>query len=516
MENRPILVTGATGYVGGRLVPRLLASGYGVRAMGRSLAKLKARSWAMHPRLELVRGDTIETQSLSTAAQGCGAAFYLVHSMIAQKGAFADADRRSALNMAAAAAAGGVSRIIYLSGLGEVENPALSHHLRSRHEVGDILQAGPVPATVLRAAMILGAGSASFEILRYLVDRLPLMITPRWVQTPCQPISIASVLTLLQGCLECEATTGQTFDIGDDEILTYRRIIEIYAEEAGLPRRLILPVPLLTPRLSARWIHLVTPVPAAIAMPLTEGLAVPVICRENRIRSLIPLHPASCRDTIRKALQRVNQEQVETCCSDAGCLAPPEWSQCGDAHYAGGTILSCGYAVDLAATPAEVWEPLSRIGGTNGWYFGDRLWWLRGLLDRLAGGYGLRRGRRHPVELRVGDALDFWRVLDVSSARKLSLLAEMKMPGEALLDFEILPLPAGGARLRMLSRFHPRGLAGLVYWWSLYPFHEWIFSGMLRAIARATGRPVTTGPRRFTPRLPGNCELPRNRPDDPP
>jgi uncharacterized protein YbjT (DUF2867 family) len=366
MDTRPILVTGATGYVGGRLVPRLLAAGYRVRAVGRSLAKLQARSWAGHPRLEAVRGDVLDAPALAKAAQGCGTAYYLVHSMIAQKGAFADADRRSAFNMAAAAAAGGVSRIIYLSGLGEVENPALSHHLRSRHEVGDILRAGPVPATVLRAAMILGSGSASFEILRYLVDRLPLMITPRWVQTPCQPISIGSVLTLLQGCLECAATAGQTFDIGDDEILTYRRIIEIYAEEAGLPRRLILPVPLLTPHLSARWIHLVTPVPAAIAMPLTEGLGVPVVCRENRIRALIPLSPPSCRETIRKALQRVDQEQVETCWSDAGCLAPPEWVQCGDADYAGGTILSCGYAADLAATPAEAWEPLCRIGGATG------------------------------------------------------------------------------------------------------------------------------------------------------
>jgi uncharacterized protein YbjT (DUF2867 family) len=505
---RPILVTGATGYVGGRLVPRLLASGYRVRAMGRSLAKLAGRSWAGHPDLELVEGDTLHLPSLARAAAGCEAVFYLVHAMIAHRGAFADADRRSALNMAAAAAAGGVERIIYLSGLGEVENPALSHHLRSRHQVGAILQAGPVPATVLRAAMIMGAGSASFEILRYLVDRLPVMITPRWVQTPCQPISIASVLALLQGCLECPATAGERFDIGDDEILTYRRIIEIYAEEAGLRRRLILPVPLLTPRLSAHWIHLVTPVPAAIALPLTEGLGVPVICRENRIRSLIPIKAPTCRETIRRALRRGGSEGVESCWSDAGCLLPPEWAVCGDAAYAGGTILSCGYAVSLDATPAAVWEPLRRIGGRTGWYFGDPLWRLRGLLDRMVGGYGLRRGRRDPVALRPGDALDFWRVLEVAPGRRLRLLAEMKMPGEALLEFEIQTPPGGGTQLRMLSRFRPRGVAGLVYWWILYPFHELIFSGMLRAIAHASGRPVTAGPWRFTPRLPADCPLP--------
>ena len=402
------------------------------------------------------------------------------------RGDFAETDRQAAQNMVQAAAAAGLERLIYLGGLGEPDDPRLSEHLRSRLEVARILQSGPVPATVLRAAMILGSGSASFEIMRYLVDRLPVMLTPRWVRNPVQPIAIRNVLDYLIGCLEPETVKGQTFDIGGPEVVTYRHLFDIYAEEAHLPRRLIIPVPVLSPKLSAYWIHLVTPVPASLAQPLAEGLANPVVCQENRIRALIPQELLDCRSTIRLALQRIAQQQVETCWSDAGLAAPPEWAQCGDADYAGGTVLSLGYEVRLRAAPSELWEPLMRVGGLTGWYFGNYLWKLRGLLDRLAGGVGLR-GRRHPEQLQVGDALDFFRVLDLSPHRRLLLLAEMKLPGEATLEFRLSPEGHGETELTMLARFLPRGLGGLAYWYLLSPFHRRIYQGMLRAIAAAAG-----------------------------
>jgi uncharacterized protein YbjT (DUF2867 family)/uncharacterized protein YndB with AHSA1/START domain len=438
----------------------------------------------------------MDAESLGRAAKGCWAAFYLVHSMTAAARDFAEADRQAARNMAQAAANAGLDRIIYLGGLGGQDDPTLSEHLRSRFEVARILQSGVVPITFLRAAMILGSGGAAFEILRYLVDRLPVMITPRWVHTPVQPIAIRNVLTYLMGCLDHDDTRGQTFDIGGPEVVTYRQLMDIYAEEAHLARRLIIPVPVLTPRLSSYWIHLVTPVPASLARPLAEGLANPVVCLDNRIRDLIPQELLDCRQTIRLALQRVEQQRVETCWSDAGELRPPEWAACGDADYTGGTVLSLGYRILLEASPEEVWQPLTRIGGRTGWYYGDSLWAIRGWADRLLGGAGLRRGRRHPVELRTGDALDFFRVLEIEPNQRLLLVAEMKMPGEATLEFRLTPRPDASTELTQIARFLPRGLLGIFYWYSLDPFHRMVYQGMLRNIAATTGKPITAGPER--------------------
>lgn len=490
MEDKPILVTGGTGYVGGRLIPRLLTAGYRVRAMARSPERLYCRPWGRHPLLEVVPGDALDRQAFVDAARGCGTAYYLIHSMNAQKGKFAEADRTAAENMVAAAETNDLARIIYLGGLGEKRHEALSRHLKSRHEVEAILQAGPVPVTNLRAAMILGSGSASFEMLRYLVDRLPVMITPRWVRTPCQPISIRNVLDYLVGCLEAPATIGETLDIGGPDVVTYRDLIDIYAEEAGLRKRLIIPVPVLTPWLSAKWVHLVTPVPASIAQPLAEGLSIPVVCGDNRVREMIPVTVVGSRETIRKALERVRQEQVDTCWFDGGGVLPPEWTTCGDADYAGGTVLRGGHRIVLAATVEEVWAAICRIGGRNGWYFAQPLWRLRGMMDRAVGGPGLRRGRRHPTELRVGDGLDFWRVVAVEPPRRLLLLAEMKAPGDALLEFRVAPQGPNRVALDMVSRFLPRGVAGIAYWYALLPAHRWLFEGMLRAVARRTGKPV--------------------------
>ena len=374
MNTNPILVTGATGYVGGRLIPALLEAGYQVRAMARNLNKMGCRSWASDPRVEMVQGDVLNRKSLKKAASGCWAAYYLVHSMIAQKDKFAEADRRAAQNMVSAASATGLERIIYLGGLAESKDGTLSKHLRSRMEVAEILQAGPVPATDLRTPMILGSGSASFEILRYLVERLPVMTTPRWVHSLNQPIAIRNVITYLVGCLENHETTGQTYDIGGPDILTYRDLLDMYAEEAELPKRLIIPVPVLTPGLSALWIHLISPVPKSIALPLTEGLTSDAVCTENRIQSIIPQTLLSCREAIKLALDRTQQQQVQTCWMDAGRLLEPEWAHCGDADWAGGTIMKCGYRALVKASPQDVWQPVARIGGNTGWYFGNFLW----------------------------------------------------------------------------------------------------------------------------------------------
>jgi len=495
-SERPVAVLGATGYVGSRLIPRLLAAGYRVRAVARSPQKLRGRAWASLPGAELVAADVFDLPALTEAVRGCRAVYYLVHSMNPGTRDFARADRQAAENMAAAAAAGGAQRIIYLGGLGE-EGEGLSHHLASRAEVARILRAGPVPATVLRAAMIIGSGSASFEILRYLVDRLPIMVTPRWIDTPCQPIGVRNVLGYLVGCLESAETVGETFDIGQSEVVNYRRLMEIYAEEAGLRRRLILPVPVLTPRLSSYWIHLVTPVPAALARPLAEGLRNPVVCRDGRIRQLVPQELLDCRQAIRLALERMRQQAVESSWIDAGRIPPAEWSIPGDPNWAGGTVLEDGRRIVVAAPAEAVWSALCRIGGGTGWYYGDWLWRLRGLLDRLVGGVGLVRGRRHAAELQVGDALDFWRVAAVVPQQRLLLSAEMKVPGEAVLEFTLAPLAEGRTELRQVARFLPRGLWGLLYWYAVTPLHGLVFNGMLRGIAGSAGGAIVSGPERL-------------------
>lgn len=486
-KDKTILVIGATGYIGARLVPRLLNAGFRVRAVSRSLDKLSGCPWAGHANLEVMACDVHNLQALTKASDGCEIAYYLVHSMNSQHKNFAAADRLAAQNMVAAAQIADLKRIIYLGGLGD-ESDDLSAHLRSRDEVSRILRSGPVPVTVLRAAMIIGSGSASFEILRYLTERLPFMITPQWVRTPSQPIAVRNVLNYLTGCLKRDETIGQVFDIGGPEVLSYQRLMDTFAEEAGLGKRYVIPVPYFTPRLSSYWIHLVTPVPAYIARPLAEGLRNPAVCKESKIKELIPQELIDCRRAIKLALNRLQYQQVESHWTDAGLIPPVEWFNSQDPNWAGGTVYEDSRSITVDATAEEIWQPIIRLGGDTGWYYGNWLWKLRGFVDRLIGGVGISRGRRHIYDLKPGDALDFWRVVAISPERHLLLFAEMKLPGKAMLEFKVEPLNSTQVRVIQTAKFLPSGLTGLLYWLLVTPLHSLIFGGMLRGIVSATSR----------------------------
>lgn len=475
-----ILVTGATGYIGGRLVPRLLDAGYAVVATTRSRRKLESRPWSDRSGLRIVEADVSDHDLMVEAMRGCRAAYYLVHSMEAVGRAYAGVDRRLAETFARAAEAAGVERIIYLGGLGET-GADLSEHLASRREVERALASTSVPVTTLRAAMIIGSGSASFEILRYLVERLPVMITPKWVRTECQPVAVGDVLFVLEEVLKLPETRGRTFDVGGADVMTYRDIMQTMAEALGLRRRLIIPVPVLTPRLSSAWIHLVTPLSHRIARPLAEGLRNRVVARDDEIARLTG-HPfLGVRESIDVALASVRENRVQTAWSDAGVMP-------GDPDWAGGTTFVDRRSIEIEAPPEEAFRAVCRIGGTNGYYAADWLWAIRGVLDRFVGGPGLRRGRRHPEHIVYGDAIDFWRVTDFEPNRRLQLRAEMKLPGIATLEFEVEPMDETRSRLVQTARFQPRGLLGILYWYGVSPLHHIVFEGMVRGIARAANK----------------------------
>lgn len=476
---RTVLVTGATGYIGGRLVSRLLAAGFAVRCLARDPRKLESRHWIGHANVTLVAGDASQGETLNATLDGCSAAFYLIHSMLAAGPAYRERDRELAAVFAHAARDAGLPRIIYLGGLGET-GAGLSNHLASRREVEETLASTGVPLTVLRAAMIIGSGSASFEILRYLVERLPVMVTPRWVSTESQPIAIRNVLHYLVACLDQPATAGRTLDIGGSDILTYREIMQEMARGLGLRRRIIIPVPVLTPRLSSLWIHLVTPLSHRIARPLSEGLKNRVVCRNNDAVQLMPQHLLGVREAIEEALRDRQADAVETAWSDAGPVP-------GDPDWAGGRIYVDCREVEIEAAPECVFRALCHIGGGQGYYAADWLWRIRGWMDRLVGGPGLRRGRRHAKQVSYGEALDFWRVTGIETNRTLTLRAEMKLPGDAQLSFRIEALAATAPRCRLIqtARFKPRGLLGIAYWYAVLPLHGIVFSGMLKGIRRA-------------------------------
>lgn len=501
-----ILVTGATGYVGGRLTPLLLADGYRVRVLVRSPAKLKERPWAQHENLEIIEGDLQDREVLRQAVQGSEVAYYLVHSM-AEPGDFSAEDRSAAYNMAEALQGSGVRRVIYLSGV-TPDDPHLSPHLKSRAEVGRILSLSGVPVTILQACQIIGVGSASFEMLRYLVDRLPVMIVPRWVNTRTQPISMSNVLRYLTGLLDHPESAGQTYDIGGPDVLSYRDLLNVYAEVAGLPRRRIWSVPGMSLKLSSFFVGMVTPVPNALARALIEGLRNEVVCKDERIRDLIPQKLLTVREATARALGRVRNSDVDTRWSDAGMPVVPEWLVHGDPSYAGGMLHSDAFQARLKAAPGEIWPAIEHIGGETGWYGRNILWKARGVMDRLLGGPGTQRGRRSQEKLRTGDSLDFWRVMEVRPNSHLLLFTEMRLPGEGILDITLTPVPVPEdapalTDLVISLYFRPKGLLGQAYWHAVKPLHALAFKAMLRAIARAIGKSIATGPTR-TEALPLN------------
>jgi len=466
---------------------------------------MASRAWGNHTNIELIKGDIMDKASLKKAIQGCDTIYYLVHSMISKKDKYRSADLLGAKNLAWAADQASAKHIIYLGGLGDIHHKNISRHLLSRHEVGKILQQGKVPTTTLRAAMILGSGSASFEILRYLVERLPIMLTPKWVNMPTQPIAITNVIEYLKGCLEHPETKGNTYDIGGPDVITYQDLFHTFARVANLPVPKMIKVPLLTPRLSSLWIHLITPVPASIARPLAEGLSLPTLCTENKITHIIPQQLISCERAIFLALERIRLEQVDTRWTDAGALAHPEWTYCGDSDYSGGTILQCGYRARVKTDAISLWPAVGQLGGKTGYYAADILWQIRGFLDQLINGVGLNRGRRSPNTIQIGDAIDFWRVLEANPPVKLLLAAEMKTPGEALLEIRINPIDNNQCELVLLSRFLPKGLWGILYWYILYPFHQYIFYHMLKGMVKSKKFELLTFPRRFTPKITEPC-----------
>lgn len=484
-DQRPVLVTGATGYIGGRLVAELLTAGHQVRCLVRSPHKLDDAPW--RDDVTIVTGDVTDSSSLESALAGCRAAYYLVHS-IGEGPDWEETERAGAREFQKAAAGAGLDRIIYLGGLGGSETD-LSAHLASRHEVGRVLADGPVPVTELRAAVIIGSGSASFEMLRNLVEVLPAMVTPKWVDTRCQPIAVRDVLAYLVGVLDLDEVKGRVFDVGGPDVLTYREMMRQYAEVAGLPRRLVVPVPVLSPRLSSLWIGLVTPLPTALARPLVDSLVTEVVVHDPpgdgpAITDLVPRRLLSYRESVELALRRVSDLEVTTRWSDAGAPPGPAGPMSTDPHWAGGTISEDVREIHVDASPDDTFATVAGVGGERGWYGNDWLWTLRGLLDLAVGGVGPRRGRRHPDELRVGDALDSFRVEVVDPPHLLRLRAEMRMPGEGWLEWSVEP-DGRGSRLTQRARYHPHGLLGRLYWWAVLPAHGLVFARMVRSIGAA-------------------------------
>ncbi|MGW6020322.1 SDR family oxidoreductase [Streptomyces sp. NPDC055099] len=480
------LVTGATGYIGGRLVPELLDAGHQVRCMARSPGKLRDYPWA--GRAEVVRGDASDAESVGDAMRDIDVAYYLIHALGTGSG-FEETDRTAARIFAEQARAAGVRRIVYLGGLTPEGIPEkdLSPHLRSRAEVGRILMESGVPATVLRAAVIIGSGSASFEMLRYLTERLPVMVTPSWVRTRIQPIAVRDVLRYLVGSATMPDDVSRTFDIGGPDVVTYRDMMARYAAVAKLPHRLILPVPMLSPGLSSHWVGLITPVPASIARPLAESLRHEVICHEHDIARYVPDAPGvpmSFDRALSLALERVKDAQVSTRWSSASVPGAPSDPLPTDPDWAGGSLYSDCRERTVDASPQALWSVVEGVGGDNGWYSFPLAWAVRGWLDRLVGGVGLRRGRRDAQRLRVGDSLDFWRVEEIEPGRLLRLRAEMRLPGLAWLEMRADEDDKGRTRYRQRALFHPHGLLGHAYWWSVSPFHSLVFGGMARNITR--------------------------------
>jgi uncharacterized protein YbjT (DUF2867 family) len=494
------LVTGATGYIGGRLVPQLLSAGHRVRCAARSPERLRDHPWS--GQVEVVRADLTDAGSTRAALEGVDVAYYLIHSLGSGR-EFGAIDRAAATTFAAAAEEAGVGRIVYLGGLAPSGGGEVSEHLRSRGEVGEILLASGVPTAALRAAVVIGSGSVSFEMMRYLTERLPLMVAPRWVRSRIQPIAVRDALRYLAGCASLPPEVNRSFDIGGPEVLTYEEMMRRYAALAGLRERRILPVGVLSPRLSSYWVGLVTPVPGTIARPLVDSLRHEVVCHEHDIAAYVPDPPEGLvgfEDAVRLALQRIGDGDVATRWSSASVPGAPSDPLPTDPGWAGGTLYTDLRESPVGASRDTLWHVIEGIGGENGWYSWPLAWAARGLFDRLVGGVGLRRGRRDPYRLRVGDSLDFCRVEELDPGRLLRLRAEMRLPGLAWLDLSVSERD-GRTWYRQRALFHPRGLPGQLYWWGVKPFHGIVFGRMRRNIRRAAEAVEDCPPRPPAPTL---------------
>jgi uncharacterized protein YbjT (DUF2867 family) len=444
--------------------------------LARNPSKLANRPWTEE--VEVIECDVTRREQIDSALAGCDAAYYLIHSMGSAED-FADTDRLAATNFRQAAEHNGVGRIVYLGGLGS--GSSLSAHLASRQEVGEVLADGPTPVTELRAAVVIGSGSVSFEMLRYLTEVLPMMVTPRWVETKCQPIAIRDVLRALVASLN-DHSGSHIYEIGGPQVLSYKDMMQSYARVAGLPRRLIVPVPVLSPRLSSLWIGLVTPLPVGVARPLVDSLRNEVVVSGEPIPKRFNVEPMSLDDAIAKALDSDTSLDVPSRWSDAS--SSPAGASAWDPDWAGGTLFVDEKTVDTIATPADLFWAYSRIGGSVGYYTQNWAWRVRGLIDTVVGGVGLRRGRRHPEDVRIQDTIDFWRVAAVEPGSHLQLAAEMKLPGEAWLEWRNHQ-EGSQQTLVQTAYFRPRGLFGRLYWYSLLPVHRLIFGRMVRRIAAA-------------------------------
>jgi len=483
LEKR-VLLTGASGYVGGRLLPRLEERGLLVRCLARRPEFLADR---VGPKTEVVEGDVLREETLAPALKGVHTAYYLVHSMGSASGeGFEAQDRLGAQNFARAALAAGVCRIVYLGGLGD-EDADLSPHLRSRHEVGRALRASGVPVIEFRASVVIGSGSLSFEMLSALVERLPAMVTPRWVHVTAQPIAISDLLAYLEAALDLETEESWIYEIGGAERVSYGELMREYARQRRL-RRVMIPVPVLTPRLSSLWLGLVTPLYARVGRDLIESICHETVVRDDRARRDFAIEPVGVQAAIANALANEDREFAETRWSDvisAGGTDPGLFGSYGGVRR--GRRLADSRECKVDVPPAEAFAPIRRIGGRSGWYAYDWLWRLRGFIDLVVGGVGMRRGRRDPEQLRVGDSVDWWRVETYEPDHLLRLRAEMKLPGRAWLEFDVRPTDRGSS-VRQTAVFDPVGLLGLLYWYGVYPLHGAVFRGMLAGITRAAQR----------------------------
>ncbi|TWU47607.1 NAD(P)H azoreductase [Rubripirellula tenax] len=471
-----ILLTGATGYVGGRLRRVLEEQGHSIRCMARRPDNLRQRGAST---TEIVLGNVLAPETLDDALAGIHTAYYLIHAMGTGEG-FRDDDREGARNFAITAKAAGVRRIIYLGGLG-IDGDKLSEHLQSRHEVGEILKESGAQVIEFRASIIIGSGSLSYELVRALVRKLPVMLWPKWVSTKASPIAIRDVLSYLTEALTLPIGESKIYEIGGPDTVSYGGIMNEYAAQRGL-RRLTIPVPFLSPKISSLWLGLVTPVYARIGRKLVEGLSNPTVVTSDTAKQDFQVRPIGISEAIRLANQREDEEMIETRWSDA-------LSSSGRVTKWGGVVFGSRVVdsrrVDVDVAPHIAFTAIQRIGGETGWYYANWLWKIRGFIDLLIGGVGMRRGRTHPTKLRVGDALDFWRVEAIEPDQRLRLFAQMKLPGRGWLDFEVTANDEGGSTIRQTAEFDPAGLFGLLYWYSVWPLHQFVFAGMLRGIARA-------------------------------